>query len=357
MRISVVRNFCRLAFLLLSFSSAVGADDQTIEECAYWRLGSDEADKSRRLAACDRIISDKRFASSERAKAYAKRADAKSSTDGPGAIADFDRALELDPDQIGWRRDRAYLLHFAKQHDRAIEDFNAILAAKPDGHVMFYRGLTYLGKGDETRGFADLGEGIKLAPDDAWFRYWRARLYAERGNIEAAMADVDASIALKNDDDDAYLLRADLYTKKGETEEAIADLTRAADLNPTYTIPYSNRALLYEQTKQYDLAFADYDKLLSLSPGDAYYTKRKTALLEKLAREPPLVVPSPGAPPAELPSVTAPEPPAAVQKVEPPPEKLTEPAPIPERPATAGKGECRRFDAIANMTISVACPE
>jgi len=25
--------------------------------------------------------------------------------------------------------------------------------------------------------------------------------------------------------------------------------------------------------------------------------------------------------------------------------------------ATAGKGECRRFDAIANMTISVACPD
>ena len=173
---------------------------------------------------------------------------------------------------------------------------------------------------------------------------------AKRKNDDAALPDLDKALELEADDD-AYLLRAELFTRKNEPEKAIADLTSAAEVNPTYPIPYSNRALLYEQTKQYDLALADYDKLLSLSPGDAYYTERKAALLEKLAREPKPIILKPGLP---IPQPTVP------REIE---SKLVEPAPSPKqepsvtKPKVAGEGECRRFDPIANLTISVACPE
>ena len=69
----------------------------------------------------------------------------------------------------------------------------------------------------------------------------------------------------------------------------------------------------------------------------------------------------------------SPEPPAAKAPASapegektalPPPVKVIEPLPAPpptekkaSKSATAGKGECRRYDAIANMTISVACPD
>ena len=75
----------------------------------------------------------------------------------------------------------------------------------------------------------------------------------------------------------------------------------------------------------------------------------------------PLVVPSSPTtvdPPVEVPSAKAPAP--EVEKADPPPEKVAEPVPRPKevsKPAIAGKGECRRFDAIANMTIAVACPD
>ena len=117
-------------------------------------------------------------------------------------------------------------------------------------------------------------------------------------------------------------------------------------------VPITNRALLYEQTKQYDLALADYDKLLSLSPGDAYYTERKAALLDKLSREPEPIILKPGPP---TPQPTAP-PEVESKPVEPPPSLEQEPSVTP-KPKVAGQGECRRFDPIANLTISVACPE
>src|SRR4029079_16969398 len=273
------------------------------------------------------------------------------------AIVEFDKSLELEPDHVERRRDRAFSLYFEKQYDRAISDFDKILDGKADGHATFFRGLSYLDKGDDAQGFADLAKGIELAPKDHWYRHQRAKEYAKRGNSDAALADLDTAIALKNDDVDPYILRAELNTKKNDKEKAIADLPRAPDINPKYTVPYSNRALLYEQTKQYDLAFADYNKLLTLSPGDAYYTGRRVALMEKLTREPAVVVPKPSNAPVSPPAGASKQ---TESRQDPLPnlEKIV-PAPQEKKTqrATAGKGECRRFDAIANMTISVACPD
>jgi tetratricopeptide (TPR) repeat protein len=375
------------ASILLLCSTSLASDEEVIHDCDYWRLGKDDTEKARLLSACERIIKDKRFSRADRAMAYAERASyASGQNRSDDAIADFDKALELEPDNIDWRSERAYLLYFKGDYERAIKDFDEVFAAKPDAHLAAFRGKSYLAKGDETRGFADLSKSIELEPGKSIYRYWRAQEYGKRGQIDAALTDADMAVAVQSDDRDSHLLRAELHTKKGDNEKAIADLTRAAELDPKYTVPIFNRALLYEQTKQYDRAFADYDKLLSLSPGDAYYSGRKAALMEKLARErsvlqgawnlikriyddftfdstAPLVVPSspkPVATPVEAPSVQAPAPAPEAKKAEPPPEKAAAPVPLPKlvsKPAIAGKGECRRYDALSNMTIAVACPD
>ena len=337
----MLRHVLAFALFLLPCCSSGAADEPVIHDCDYWRLGKDNAEKAKGLAACDRIIKDKHFAPADRAMAYAERAHfAANEGRNDDAIAGFDQALALAPDSktlIDWRRDRAHSLHSKGDHDRAIEEYDKVLAAKPDASVTFFRGLSYLAKGDETRGFADLGKGIELAPDHHPYRSRRGLEYAKRGQADAALADVDKAIALKGDDSNSYLVRAELYTKKGDTEKAIADLTRVAKLlPPEYAhLPYTNRALLYEQTKQYVQAIATYDKLITLSPGDAYYTTRRAAVLSKAA-------------------ASATEAPAAKT----PPGK---PLPADEqvsKPGAAGKGECRRYDVLSNMTmIAVPCPD
>jgi tetratricopeptide (TPR) repeat protein len=77
-----------------------------------------------------------------RARAYAERASWAESNHGAKsvAIADYDKALELAPGNAQWLRSRAYLLYFNKEYDRAIRDFNDLLAAKPDAHVNLLPG-------------------------------------------------------------------------------------------------------------------------------------------------------------------------------------------------------------------------
>ena len=346
---------CLLAFsvLLLCCLPSLAADEAVVNDCDYWLIGKDEAEQKERLKACDRIIEDKSFSNAHRALAYAERANA-ASREGrkDDAIANLDRSLELEPDNLERRSDRAFMLHHKGEHDKAIADFDKLLAADPTkSFATYFRGLSYLAKGDYGRGFDDMHSAIQLDPKRAWFYYWRAQENAKLKKNDVALADLDKSLELEADDD-AYLLRAELYTRKNEVEKAIADLTRAAEVNPTYPVPISNRALLYEQTKQYDLAFADYDKLISLRPDDTYYRERKAALLDKLAREPEPILLKPGVPAA---------PPTAPLEVE---SKPVQPTPLPTqepsitpKPKVAGQGECRRFDPIANLTISVACPE
>jgi tetratricopeptide (TPR) repeat protein len=346
---------CLLACVVLALSPlpSRAADDKLVHDCDYWLLGKDEAEQKERLKACDRIIEGKAYSKADRALAYAEKASAASRADRrDDAIANLDKSLELEPGNLERRSDRAFMLHHKGEHDKAIADFDKILAADPtEGFVTYYRGLSYLAKGDDERGFADMAKGIELDPKRAWYYYWRAYENAKRKKDDAALVDLNKSLELEADDD-AYLLRAELYTRRNEVEKAIADLTRAAEVNPTYPVPISNRALLYEQTKRYDLAFADYDKLIALRPGDAYYTERKAALVDKLAREPEPIVLQPDPPAA--PPTTPPE--AESKPVDPVPLPTNEP-PVTPKPKVAGQGECRRFDPIANLTISVACPE
>ena len=344
--------------LIASWLPCLASDDKVVHDCDYWRLGKDEAEQAELRKACDRIINDKSFSKADRALAYAERASAASSDNRrDDAIADLNQSLLLEPDNLERRRDRAFLLYFKEQYDQAIADFDKVLATNPTGHLTIFRGFSYLAKGDDSRGFADLDKGIELSPEDAWYRLQRGKEYAKRGKTDEALADADKAIALKSDDIDAYLFRAEVFTRQGKTGEAIADLTRASEIKPDYSVPISNRVLLYEQTKQYDLALADYDKLLTMRPDDSYYRDRKVALLEKLAAEPAIEVrePSPVAPPPVTPKEAESKPAPPPVKEEPSPPAAKKPPPKP--PKVAGKGECRRFDPIANLTISVPCPE
>jgi tetratricopeptide (TPR) repeat protein len=327
------------------------ADD--MDDCRYWRLGKDDAEVASRRKACDRIIAGKDHTAKERAEAYSKRAGWDQQDNRPrDAIADLDQALALDPSQVEWRRDLAFLLYFDEQYDRAIQAFNTVLEATPeDGHATFFRGLAWLDKKDEARGFADLAKGIELAPNGYWYPYQRAVELAKRGRADEALPDLDKAISLKSSEVTPYLLRAEILDKRGETDKALADLTRAIEIDPKSNSAYMNRTDTYEKLGQLDRAIADYDKLISLNPGDPYYVDRKKALTEKLAArgaEPPSAA-EPVAPAAAPPQAPAPSPPVA--------EPQPPPAPKAAAQAPPGKGECRRFDAIANTTISVSCPD
>ena len=155
------------------------------------------------------------------------------------AIADFTRALELDPgngasdykprgmaylkqgdydaaiadasraevaDDMGATYIRGVACHEKGEHDRAIADLTRCIENEnepPIAEAHFHRGVSYLYKEDFARGFADLDKAIELKPDNTVMYLMRAAAYEERGEFQKAVADYKNVLRLDPRNEDA----------------------------------------------------------------------------------------------------------------------------------------------------------
>lgn len=118
------------------------------------------------------------------------------------AVAAWRRVVELEP---GHAEAWFYLGVAAKERgewQEAIALFDRAIALDPDEPSGPHcRGHMYQEIGDDARGRADLeraiagySEALAEDPDDAEPRFWRGAAYARLGDREAALADLEAAI-------------------------------------------------------------------------------------------------------------------------------------------------------------------
>ncbi len=169
-----------------------------------------------------------------RGKAHAKRSYYSD------AVADFNRAIELDP-----KNAKAYL----------------------------ERGRAYDELSDRSRAEADLAEAMRLDPADPEAYASRGWLRRNSGNKETAKADfeqaiklADSAIEAKRNLGGAYTARSDAYAGIEDYARAISDLEDAIELYPQDETYYADRGAVYSLKGQYDKAAADYAKALELQP-------------------------------------------------------------------------------------------
>lgn len=143
----------------------------------------------------------------------------------------LDEAVELDPDLVAARYQRAVLLLEQNRPDEALADVNAILDVKPD-HV----------KAHYTRGF----------------------ILVHRGEYAAAVKDFSAVIDEDNTIAEVYFQRAICYVSLGRPDDALDDFTHALSINPAHLEANYNRGMLHFSQKKYAEAVHDLTEALSL---------------------------------------------------------------------------------------------
>ncbi len=163
------------------------------------------------------------------------------------AIAELDKAIELDP----------------------------TLAAAYNN-----RGRAYSELGQHERAIAEYGKAIELNPDAVAY-YNRGSLYSDLGQWEQAIADYDKAIELKPDFA-AYMNRGFAYLGLKQWDQAIADYDKAIELDSAKALAYANRGVAYHSLGQKEQARADYQKAVSLSD-DPALTAKIQASLDRLA--------------------------------------------------------------------------
>ena len=100
-------------------------------------------------------------------------------------------------------RDAAYFFRFGEyklvacDYAEAIANFNRAIAMDPDNADAYHsRGIAKDGQGDYAGAIADFDHAIALAPDDTDIYHNRGVAKAEQGDYAGAIADYDRVIAL-----------------------------------------------------------------------------------------------------------------------------------------------------------------
>jgi len=181
------------------------------------------------------------------------------------AIADFNRAAELDPTNANVYNNRGFAYSGKKEFDRALADFSRAVDIDPTCATAYNnRGNIYNLTGRLDEALADYNKALEFEPGNPGAYNNRGVIHFARGNYEKAVADYTTALAMRPDFPEAYLNRGKVSCKLGSLESGIADFTRAVTVNPRFALGYYSRAQAYLSLKEYDKAWADIQQVRAL---------------------------------------------------------------------------------------------
>ena len=140
---------------------------------------------------------------------YNRGSDKANKGDHYGAIADFTKAIEIDPQNDDAFYNRGTSKLELKDYYGAISDFTKAIEIKPASDAYYNRGNSKLELKDYYGAISDFTKTIELNPRDS-------EAYANRG-------------LAKHELEDYY--------------GAISDYTKSIEINPSYGLAYSNRGI------------------------------------------------------------------------------------------------------------------
>ena len=138
------------------------------------------------------------------------------------SLGSFDTLLEMEPDNLDARVDRARVVAWSGDVPAALDALSELLAEHPDmvaaleARAQFE---SWVGRYDES--VASYEEVLAIAPDNAAARLRQAQVLSWASDFDASLAAYDSVLALDADDVDAGLGRATALTFMGELEAAV----------------------------------------------------------------------------------------------------------------------------------------
>lgn len=223
------------------------------------------------------------------------------------AIADFTKAIELNPRFLRAYTERATAFGSIFEFNKALEDTKKALEINPNsseaysaqGSVYSAQGKKDLSRNNWARAknlrIKKASEFIEANPQNALAYLIRANIYFFDKDFPSALEDYNEVIKLNPQNSDAYWRRSNIFNlyasytdlpkeKKENYEAALKDYNKYIELNPQDPSGYSSRAFVYSNLGKEDLAEADREKESELEleqPKESKTTEYYTAEINK----------------------------------------------------------------------------
>jgi tetratricopeptide (TPR) repeat protein len=145
-----------------------------------------------------------------------------------------------------------------QDHDRALADYSKAIELDPrKAEVWLRRSISLTGKGEFDRALADVEEAIKLAPTMANAYAERAKARLRSNDFVQAVEDASKAIQLQPSLVPAYISRASAHCKLGQFDRSLADYNKVIASWPKFAEMYLRRAEVFDALGRPTSASAD----------------------------------------------------------------------------------------------------
>jgi tetratricopeptide (TPR) repeat protein/predicted aspartyl protease len=191
------------------------------------------------------------------------------------ALADYTRAVELAPDNNGYRVERAKLLLQHGERAAALDELDRALTREPQlVDALFSRAAVRLGERQPDAALPDLATLDSALPRESSRRHDLALMYEAALHPELAISQWNGWIELHPDDGRLPMARNSRCFDRAllgvDLKEALKDCNAALRRMPKDVHVLDSRGLVYLRSGQWDKAIADYDAALATSPTIAW---------------------------------------------------------------------------------------
>ena len=176
------------------------------------------------------------------------------------AVELYDKAIEIDPNNLDAYCNSAMALSQLRQLDEALARLEHVIAVKADfTEAYMNRGLILCELNRWEAALASYEQAVALEPDYAEAHLACGHVLQELNQLDAALARCDSAIALVDDYEDAFVGRGTLLHQLGRLDAARASYDRAIELKPDHATAYHGRSLTSLLLGDFENGWIDYE--------------------------------------------------------------------------------------------------
>jgi tetratricopeptide (TPR) repeat protein len=183
------------------------------------------------------------------------------------AIAQFQKAMKLDPGYAEVYYDLAGAVQQQGNADEAIVQYQKALQIRP----AFMQALNNLGnvllrKGQLDEAITQYQKALQLNPDFTLSLCNLGNALQQKGRMDEAVAQYEKALKINPDYPDAINNLGSAYSQKGELDKAVAQYEKALKINPDFANAHFNLGNALLQKGKLDEAILQYQKTLQDKP-------------------------------------------------------------------------------------------
>lgn len=197
------------------------------------------------------------------------------------AIADYRKALSLDPENQGLWHNLALCYGHTERLDAAVGVLDTLHHIAPSyTPALNIRAQVHIQQGDTTAAYEDIRESMAIDKYDAAVYSMRAILSLQQSRYADAEEDLTYAIHLMPSSGD-YVNRALARYHQDNLRGAMADYDLALDLDKNSFLAHYNRGLLRAQVGDDNRAIEDFDFVIAQEPDNTIAVFNRALLRQK----------------------------------------------------------------------------